>query len=243
MNGYKNEYEFINYLNNKQFKDVHVIFQDLLTSLFPNISDDDFIIAKKYGKYAKADMVIEVNGIKKGISIKCGEKNSVHVEKIDKFVMFLIKNDYKHIEEILRYLYSDGTTNNTRTYRTSVTEYQKDHIEEINNINSSFDDIELKRKLLYRFLINADVNYTVKVDAFIYGTVDNFMWCTTEDVLNFLENKNISSNSLHVGSLYVQQWNKNLCYNPKYEYCREYIQVKWYSMFDDLISIMNEKLS
>ena len=45
-----------------------------------------------------------------------------------------------------------------------------------------------------------------------------------------------------ISSLFIQNWDKNLKRNEKYEYCREYIQVKWYSLFDDFIGIMNERV-
>jgi len=50
-------------------------------------------------------------------------------------------------------------------------------------------------------------------------------------------NVNQKSFGVRVSRLFIQTWNKNIKYNPKYEYCREYIQVKWYSMFDDFIEI------
>lgn len=69
-NGYKNEFELICALNNKKFKDINIIFFDLVKCLFPDIRGNGLIKAYKYGKYAKADMVLEVNDVKKGISIK-----------------------------------------------------------------------------------------------------------------------------------------------------------------------------
>ena len=63
INGYKNEYEIITYLNGKYLKEIHPIFRELLEKLYPSISEKDIIFAKKYGRYAKCDMVIEVNGI------------------------------------------------------------------------------------------------------------------------------------------------------------------------------------
>lgn len=235
----KNEYDIISYLDGKMKKEVHILFQELLEALYPSILDNDIITAKKYGEYAKADMVIEVNGIRKGISIKCGSKNSVHIEKIDKFMKFLKKMGYNNSEELLGYLYSDGTTNNTGNIRLTASEYKLTHADTIQRINASFEDKRLLEKLIYRFLICADVNYKVKVDAFICGTLNDFFWITKNEAIEFLlQNGSFTSSGVHASKLFIQEWNKNINYNPRYEHCREYIQVKWYSLFDDIIKIM-----
>ena len=53
--------------------------------------------------------------------------------------------------------------------------------------------------------------------------------------------KNTYSSAVHFGPLTVQPLDRCLNRNKKYEYCREYIQVKWFSMYDDIVSIMAKK--
>ena len=122
--GYKNEFDFIHYLNNKKFKEINILMQEVIQSLFPNIQNNDTIIAYKYGRYAKADIVVSVNGEKHGISLKSGYHNSVHLESIKRFVEYLeslgVSNDL--IDSFLQYIYSDGTNNNTGTNRLSNSE-------------------------------------------------------------------------------------------------------------------------
>lgn len=235
-NGYENEFDFINYLNNKKYKEVNILFQEILSVLFPNIKPEDEIIAYKYGRYAKVDMVISVNEIKKGISIKGGIKNSVHVEPIYKFILFLEKFGFDKRDSLLRYLYSDGTNNNSGTIRQSSEDYKKNHKEDIKDINKSLERI--KYELLKRFLIETDINYKVKVDMFIVGYINDFFWITKHEVLEYLQKVDHESEGVHVSKLFIQNWNKNLKRNPKYEYCRSYIQVKWYSLLEDLMQIL-----
>lgn len=240
INGIKNEYELINYLNNKKFNQIHIVFRELIESLFYNVSENDIISAYKYGSYAKCDMVIEINGEKKGISIKIGSKNSVHLETVESFCDFLRINKFKYINKFKKYLYSDGTNNNTGKNRISSIEYKKNHKKDIIKINREL--FNLKEKLIYRFLICSDINYKVKVDAFIYGGVNDFLWVTTKEVFDYFDKEeNIESSGIHIMSLFIQCWNKNLIRNPKYEHCRNYIQVKWYSMFDDVMKIMLDR--
>ena len=62
--------------------------------LFQNIEVNDLIKTYKYGKFAKVDIVLEVNGVKKEISIKSENKNLVHIEKIKEFIKFLEKINF-----------------------------------------------------------------------------------------------------------------------------------------------------
>lgn len=234
--GYQNEFLFIQELNKKHFYELNPLLQELIEALYKHVSKNDMIIAYKYGKYAKADIVIEINGIKKGISIKCGAKNSVHLEPIPDFISFLHQYEFKEDDKLLRYLYSDGTNNNTGSKRESITEYREKHLEDISLINCELEKI--KKFIIERFLIKTDIHYQISVDAFIEGVPNDFLWATKDEVVNYLMNNDCLSNSLHVSKLFLQEWNKNLNYNPKYEYCRNYIQIKWYSIFDDLVEIL-----
>lgn len=234
--GYKNEFEFINYLNNKKYNQVHFLFQDMLKVLYPNIQNQDIIKAYKYGKYAKTDIVINVNGNLRGISIKSGMKNSVHIEPIEKFIKYIKQKGFEENDKLLRYLYSDGTNDNTGKNRQSSLEYKIKYYDDIILLNKELKKI--KENLIARFLIKTDINYKVNVDMFIIGDVEDFLWATKEEVINYLLNSDYNSTGVHISSLFIQNWDKNLKYNPKYEYCRNYIQVKWYSMSDDIIKIM-----
>ena len=239
--GLKNEFDFIKVINNSYINELNPILQDLILCLFPNIQDNDIIYAKKYGKYAKTDIVVTVNDINKGISIKTGYNNSVHIEPIKKFEDKLISYglSYNYIDLFKRYIYSDGSNDNTGLNRLSNADYLVDHKNEICELNVEFD--KLKNILIKRFLIETDIKYKVSVDAFIHGVPNDFLWVTSEEVLSFLENKNANSNSLHSSNLYIQSWNKNLIRNNKYEHCRDYIQVKWFNMFNDMIEIMSNR--
>ena len=100
--GILNEYVFINNINDKKYKETNILIQELLKTLYPWIKENDLIIAYKYGKYAKTDIVISVRNVKKGISIKSGDRNSVHLEKVDTFCKYIstiilhnIKNNVK----------------------------------------------------------------------------------------------------------------------------------------------------
>lgn len=239
--GYTNEFDFINYLDNKKFRELNILMQDVIQYLYPDIKPNDIIKATKYGKYAKTDIVVSVRNKKRGLSLKTGHKNSVHIEPIDKFKKYLLLQgvDEESINKLLRYLYSDGTDNNTGTTRISNAEYIDKYPHDIEQLNEIFKN--LKSKLISRFLIETDIKYRVKPEVFIHGEVNDFIWASSDEVKSFLEKEKIETTSLHCGKLYIQSWNKNIKRNEKYEYCRNYIQVKWYSLYDDIILMMTRR--
>ena len=165
----------------------------------------------------------------------------MHIEPINKFVKKLESYGIssENIEQLKRYVYSDGTNNNTGEIRLSSNEYLLNNIDEINTLNSALECI--KKELIRRFLIETDVKYLVPVDVFIHGSINDFFWVTSDEVLFYLTQSDSNSNYLHISNLYIQSWNKNLIRNNRYEHCREYIQVKWFSMYNDIIKIMSNR--
>ena len=109
--------------------------QEVLQNLYPDIRPKDIIKATKYGRYAKTDVVVSVRNKKRGISIKSGYKNSVHVEPLNVFKKYLLKNNVlpEIIDLFLRYIYSDGTNNNTGIKRISNADYIDVHKDDVKN--------------------------------------------------------------------------------------------------------------
>jgi len=86
--GIKNEYLFIQNINNKKFRNLNILLQELMRYLFPIIDKNDVINCYKNIEYEKGDICIKLNNQKKYVSIKMGHGNSVHVETIKKFTIF-----------------------------------------------------------------------------------------------------------------------------------------------------------
>ena len=52
-----------------------------------------------------------------------------------------------------------------------------------------------------------------------------------------LSKKDNYSTGVHFGPLFCQPWTRNLQHKQSDEYKRDYIQIKWYSLKDDIIGI------
>lgn len=242
--GEKNELKFVESLNDKKVKELNPMLLELILDLFGKINDEDTITCIKNKYPTKTDIFIKINNIQKRISIKMGHHNSVHIERISEFIHFLIDNNINKdiIEKYLRFHYADGTTNGKGDTRISSEEYKKYHQNEIDEINKAFNNETLIRKAITRFVTKGR-NSKYEVHAIICGTPNDFVWIKREDIYKMILKKcNDYSTGIHLGSLFCQPQNRCLNYNTKYDKKRFCVQIKWYSLYDDIIENMNENI-
>ena len=237
INGYQNEYNFVNYLNNKKVKELHPLFKDCFEKIFENINDEDNINAWKNSLPQKADIFVKIKNEQKGISLKMGSKNSVHVSPISDFISFLIRNGVRQeiIIEYLKYHYADGTTNGTGKIRQTVEEYKTSNQNKIDLINESINKETILRKAIDKFILVGD-NGNKSIDLLIYGTTNDFLWFTKEEIINtVIEKKHTYSTGVHFACLSCQPLTRCINRNPLYDRKRFCVQIKWFSLFDDII--------
>lgn len=242
--GYKNEKEFVQYLNNKKISEVNPLFRELIEYLYKSVDENFKIKSWKNCCIEKTDIFIKINNITKCISIKKGSRNSVHTEKINDFINFLIENKVskENVIEYLKYHFADGTVTGKGRIRESVAEYKIKNQEKIDMINKEFNRKELVLKAIERFVL-CGKNSKRHIDALVYGTINDFIWIGREDIeIIILSKINKYSTAVHFGSLICQSKNRCLNYNPSHEKDRFYIQIKWYSIFDEIVERMNEKV-
>lgn len=240
ITGYENEEEFATYLNGKQVGRVYPNFLELLYKLYGYLDYKDYIECWVNKSKRKADIYIKINGYVRGISIKKGVKNSVHNESIGTLVSFFRKIgiDEDIIEKFLYYQYADGTINGTGKTRISSSLYREKHQKDIDEINKVLNDEKYINAFVNRFVLQGNKS-EYEVDAIIYGVVEDFIFITKEEVY-YIMRKHLEDeiSSLHISLLTLQPMARNLNYNPKYEACRNQVQVKWYNIFDNIIEVM-----
>ena len=242
--GYTNEFDFVKEINGKKVKDQNPLFQDLIYTLFNNICGDDIVKSWRNHYSQKADIFIKIGPAMKGISIKMGSRNSVHVEHIDDFICFLKEHNIPNeiIEKYLKFHYGDGTINNTGDIRLSAEEYKNNNQKEIDLINKHFSNQEIIYDAIERFVLKGN-NCNYCIDAIILGTPNDFFWICKKDIINVLNNHyNDYCSSPHFSNLVCQPMNRCLNRNHKYERFRSYVQIKWYSLFDNIIEQKNDNI-
>lgn len=242
--GFQNEFDICDELNKKRVNELNIMYREFINDLFLNVEDDDTIICYVDKSNKKYDIIIEIKGIIKRISIKKGVKNSVHVEGIASFIHFLIINQISKssIIEYLKYHYADGTTNGTGKNRISISEYKIANQNQIDLINKELNKSSILEKAIDRFILKGNISKD-SIDAILFGVKDDFIWIKKEDIKKIiLSKKDIYSSAVHFGPLTVQPLDRCLNRNEKYEKKRFYIQIKWYNLADDIIESMNKKV-
>ena len=241
--GFQNEINFANALNGKKVKTLLPNFQDMLFQLYGYIDYNAYVFCHVDHTKRKYDIIITIDHQVKRISIKKGVNNSVHTEGISYFIHFLIecKIPREVINNYLYYHYADGTKNGKGKKRISSSEYQEKHKNSIEMINQAFNEETVLKKVITRFILKG-TNSVTEIDGIIYGIPNDFLFLLKQDIMNILMSKaNICSKGIHFGSLYCQPKARNLNYNSKYEKDRFCIQIKWYSIFDDIMECLNYK--
>lgn len=238
---FKVEQQFAEYFNGKRFDQLDFISQDLFLALFPDIKGHHIIRSDKYYTNAKVDIWVEVNGYIRGISIKTGHNNSVHLEYIESFAAYLKAIGFKNSNYLKRYLYGDGTDNNTGKHRLSAVEYKRYHRSEVLEVAKEIEDY--RYPLLRRFIFDYHPSEKIKVDAVIWGTINGYLYATKKELMTYLMmQKRLNSSIVAISQLYIQNWNRNLKRNPKYEDQRLFMQVKWLDVEADLLKITAHRM-
>ena len=241
MNGYQNEYNFVLEFNNKKVKELNPLLHDLVLSIFYNIDEEDIIKSWCNHYNQKTDIFLKIKDAIKGISIKMGSRNSVHVESIWEFEKFLLDHNIPRdiICKYLEFQYADGTINNSGSKRLSSEEYKKNNQIKIDKINKYFNEPKIVLDAIERFVLRGN-NSDYSISAIILGEPNNFLWITKKNILEILYSKiNNYCSSPHFSELVCQPMNRCINRNEKYEKYRRYVQIKWYSLFDNIIEQMN----
>jgi hypothetical protein len=243
MNEIDTEYEFVMLLNNKKIKELDLNTQELIYSIFDNVNDKEIIKAWKNHLKQKTDIMIKIGKTIKGISLKKGSRNSVHVEPLSTFVKYLRENEIPEsiIKKYVQYHYADGTIKGNGMKRMSSYEYKYNNMNDIELINKYFNESKLIKKSIERFVLKG-TNSMYEIDALCMGEANDYLWITKKQIKEILENNtNLESTGPHISSLFVQPQTRNLNYNRLYESKRHCVQIKWYSLFDDIIKYKYEK--
>lgn len=223
----------------KYVENMNKNIQSFLKDIFPNEDYSKEITAYKYHENYKPDIVIVLGKQKKYISIKSGSNNSIHQEHIYSFCNFLQEIEIK--EEIIEGLklahFNDGTTNGSGSKRKDIFSFYEEHPSICQRINVELNKKENATKIITRILFDGEYKNLPSVDYVYHGTVENGVWASKKEILNYLNNVTLSTLSIHVSKLYYQCLQRNLKNKPENEFRRYYIQFKWHSLKNDLTTI------
>jgi len=167
-------------------------------------------------------------------------QNSVHVEKIKDFIIFLTNEGVKEniINNLLMYHFGDDTLKGNGKKRYSAEECKIKYKNEILEFNNYINNSEISTKIIERFILTGTNLSNKYVDAIYYGDINIGVWCTNKELLEFCKNhKSLYINIPHFSFFTYQNWCRNISFSKKSEPHRNYIQIKWFSILSDINKI------
>lgn len=242
--GIKNEYLFIEKLNNKRIRELNFLLQEFIYDIFDDVTCNSIIRCSKNVDYEKGDICIKIGSRIKYVSIKKGKRNSVHCESLNKFIDYLTSLGLKKkiISKILKYHYGDGTKNGTGKKRLSASEYKKKYYKSIKKVNKYLNKEKIVKSSINRFIIQGTQESSNKIDILVYGNPTDFLWIKTNEIYKYILSKcDLESSAIHFSCLTYQPMSRVLNFDKNKEYMRNWIQIKWYNLEDNIIEIMNER--
>ncbi|WP_371246776.1 hypothetical protein ACA758_02315 [Mycoplasmopsis agassizii] len=237
--GVENELNLMNYINSKNSFDFYnENIKNFLRFIFDFDLENKTIRCNKIKGNAKPDLEITCNGVSKYISIKKGSGNSVHQESLNDFITFLknINIPEQTINNILLFHYGDGTNNDTGTKRYASPEVKKIFKDEIKIANKSLND-STNLKIIIKRILFLGRTHDLETDFIYHGTVDEGLWASKREIVEYFINNNFNSQSIHFASLNYQPWGRNNDFKAKNPNRRYIIQIKWSKMKSDLLKI------
>lgn len=242
-NGLSIEKDIIDYICKcKYIKKMNQNMQYFLKNIFSHENHDKEVTAYKYYENYKPDIVIMLGNQKRYISIKSGNNNSVHQEHIYSFCNFLqeIGISKEAIEGLKLAQFNDGSTNGSGYKKKDIFSFYNDYPDICKKINIELNKKETSSKIISRILFDGEYKNLPSVDYIYHGTVEKGLWASKKEILNYLNNITLNTLSIHVSKLYYQCLQRNLKNKPENEFRRYYIQFKWHSLKNDLITIKSK---
>lgn len=258
--GFNNENLMVNELNGKRLKDLNSNLKKFIKDICIDkkilISEEMIIYARvESNNKLKQDFYISLDEKEFGVSLKMGTGNSVHQEKIEDFINWIVKfakdDITDEIKDYLRFfIWADGSIDGKAPIikdkdgniigRFGSKDFKKIYPEKREKLQNFLDNNETI--ILNRAIFEGRNNS--KVDYVYHGNPLNGTWISKEEILLFNTNnpkskdkKNMSA--LSVGRLSVQSWNVSLKGNTEHK--RGQIQFKYGSMVDDFEKLMINK--
>ncbi len=239
LDGFQNEENFKNLLDHKKVKDLPKNMQQLLQALFQEISMESFVYCWRSKYLEKADIKIKIENVIKGISIKSGHQCSIHQEHKNKFYKFLLKIG---VDNKIVSLFDEFMIGEVNKKKVSSKIYIMENQEKINRVRIAFNDYYVKINLIMRFLFQGTEIQNYDCDAIIYGTPSDFIWATKNEILKYLVEYNSYDNQyIAISALNIKCYDRNLRNNPLKIINQEKIQIKWYSLKEDILDISSKR--
>ena len=238
--GIQNEYDFVKLFDGKHLYELDSNSQSFLKELFrENINNDERILCWKNKYMQKADIFVKYKNCIKGISLKCGNSNSIHAESIESFKQYLEKLciPYKIVNYYTSYHYGythDENNDIDFSKVLSSEEYKKIYQSELDIFNKEINNSKLIIDMVDRFIIRGR-NAEYDIDALVCGKVENYVWILKYDLYELILSKRSTYfTSPHIACLTIGPKKRNLNGESKNVKERYIVCIRWNFIREDI---------
>ena len=176
--GFDNEREISSALNNHLYDSINANLRHFLDDMFKGYSlSGKWVHATTISQRMKPDFYVTVDGVPEGryVSVKMGSGNSLHQESLESLVNYLESKNVPEsvIEDLKRYHWSDGTTDNTGLERLPAKTFAKNNPALVTRLNEYFNQEQIRK-----LLIDAFGN---KQNEFVEAIIDDIIKLNTSE--------------------------------------------------------------
>jgi len=239
--GIQNEYDFVEYFNEKYLYELDDNSKRFLQELFKDVIDNEVQIKSWKNKMMqKTDIFIKYKNYIKNISLKCGNSNSMHDESIENFRRYLEKLNipYNVIDNYVSYHYGYARDDNGKidfSKSLSSDEYKKNYQKEIDIFNNRINKTRIIVDMIDRFIVRGR-NSDYDIDALVCGTVNNYVWILKDDLYDLILSKRCAEyTSPHIACMTIGPKKRNLNRDSKNAKERYIVCVRWNFIKESII--------
>lgn len=202
-NGKELEKVFVLNTNGKKIKDVPVGLRENLEHMFKFLKEDDVIHSELIQGMMKPDFFIEINGVRKNISLKTGVSTELGDTDLKTFITFLRDNGISEdtLKTIVYLHFSDGTLNDTGRTRYDFETFRKLMDQRIIRANIELNrSKELIKKLVYLTVYKGFYEGNIEANYIYFGTHNHGYCCNYRQMCRMIDGKKYAYiHNLHIG--------------------------------------------
>ena len=230
--GYLHEDEMIEFLNNKKISSLSNNLRKFIIELFGVVDPDKMVYCEYAIEYTKPDFVVTYDGKKKYVSMKSGNAEVVHHEKIETFLSFLraLGVSEETIKTILLHQYGDGTIDGTGKERIPIDELKYNLRFQIEEANKELNDVDVIKAVTDRVLFQGVNNEVPAADAIYHGTFEYGVTVNKKQIMKYIIKKALRwhyYNSLHIGPFFIRPHARYIGTEIKNPKSRSMIDLHW----------------
>ncbi|MCQ2797409.1 MAG: hypothetical protein MJ241_02975 [Bacilli bacterium] len=237
--GFKKEDEFVEALDGKKAGELSHNLKHILREMFGFFKETDKVRCELVPNYQKPDFFIEMNGVRKYVSLKHGKAKTVGQDKIKPFILYLRECGLSKEGQktILLLQFGDGTLDGSGDKRLPYDELVLKYKKRIEELNEELnEDKDFIKAFVERYVFKGTVSTNIEADYIYHGDVNYGVIVSKAQLFKHLERRSYAYMiNPHVGPL---QFKPHARYSGEKEILNEHqrwkVDINWANLASDM---------